>query len=215
MVSRVTLIAADALAGDAAQWLAETGLDAEADAAIATIDRAIDAHRIAAADAGVPPVRREDCLVVRVGTGVGDQDADGRWTTAVVVPQPRAAPGDRAAVLRPQERLGAILGGRDVALACELLTLRARADADAARWREATLQVRVALEAALAELAPWSGQGDLDQRLAELHDLRASVGQAANTALAGGLDATQIAAVELVLTRIEAALRARTHLELP
>ena len=196
-------------------FLAGAELDAEADAAIAVIDRVIDAHRIAAADDGVPPVRRDDCLIVRVGSGVGDQVADGRWTNAIVVPQPREPRSDRAAVLRPQERLGAILGGRDVALACELLTLRARADADAERWREATLQVRVALEAALAELAPWSGQGDLDQRLAELSDLRGGVGQAANAALAGGLDATQIAAVEHVLARIESALRARTHLELP
>ena len=61
-------------------------------------------------------------------------------------------------MLRPQERLAAILGGRDVALACEELALRARLDADAGRWREAAFQLRVALEAAIAELGPWPGR---------------------------------------------------------
>ena len=91
-------------------------------------------------------------------------------------------------MLRPQERLAAILGGRDVALACEELTLRARLDADAGRWREAAFQLRVALEATIAELGPWSGQGDIAERIAELTELREAVGGAANAALEGGLD---------------------------
>ena len=61
-----------------------------------------------------------------------------------------------------------MLAGRDVALACEELTLRARADADAGRWRDCAFQLRAAYDAALAELLPWSGQADIDERLAEL-----------------------------------------------
>jgi hypothetical protein len=160
----------------------------------------------------VREVAREQALVVRVGVGEGEQVAEGRWTSALELPAPKAGRGRRTAALRPQERLAALLGGRDAALACEELTLRARADLDAGELRQAAFQLRVALEAALAELEPWSGRGDLGERLAELRDERPAVGAAANAALQGGLDDTSIAEVERVLGRLEAALRARTAL---
>ena len=93
-------------------------------------------------------------------------------------------------------------------------TLRTRLDADTGRWREAALGLRVALEAAIAELGPWSDQGDVAARIAELRELRGAVGDAANTALEGGLDDERIAAVRGALERVEAALQARTHAEL-
>ena len=95
---------------------------------------------------------------------------------------------DPEGALRPHERLAALLGGRDVALACEELTLRARADLDAGRIREAALQLRVALEAAIAELEPWRDRGDMAQRLETLREHRGAVGSAANAALRGGLE---------------------------
>ncbi len=52
----------------------------------------------------------------------------------------------------PEERFAALLGAREQALVGEELVLRARADLDAGRPREAALQARVALEALLAEL---------------------------------------------------------------
>ena len=45
-----------------------------------------------------------------------------------------------------------MLGGRERLDACETLLLRARADLDAGRRREAALQLRVGLEALLVEL---------------------------------------------------------------
>ena len=45
-----------------------------------------------------------------------------------------------------------MLGGRERLDACETLLLRARADLDAGRPREAALQLRVGLEALLVEL---------------------------------------------------------------
>ena len=95
-------------------------------------------------------------------------------------------------------------------LACEELTLRARSDLDAERWREAALQLAVALDAALAELEPWREQAGLGARLDELAERRDEVRDAAATALQGGLEAQQIEVVRAVLGRIEAALRART-----
>ena len=69
--------------------------------------------------------------MVRLGLGEGEQVADGRWARAVELPPPAAPPrGRRRRACGPQERLAALLGGRDAALACEELTLRARADLD-------------------------------------------------------------------------------------
>ena len=47
----------------------------------------------------------------------------------------------------PEERFAALLGAREPQLVAEELVLRARADLDAGRPREAALQARVALEA--------------------------------------------------------------------
>jgi hypothetical protein len=196
-------------ADDAARWLRDADRDEEVMDGLAILNRALHAHRVATADPYAHEVARSDALVLRLGYGEGEQVADGRWTDAVEIPlAPRRR--KREAALRPQERLAAVLGGRDVTLACETLLLRARADLDAGREREAALQLRVALEAALAELAAWRDRGDLGERLAGLADERAAVAEAANSALQGGLAPTQAEAVADVIERLEAALRARS-----
>jgi hypothetical protein len=194
----------------AAEWLREPG--GHVDPELAVLNRVLHLHRIAAADPTVRPVAAAGATAVRVGHGLGEEVAGGRWTEAVTPPPPGAAPrrGRREEALRPQERLAALLGGRDAPLAAEALALDARAARDGGRDREAALLLRVALEAALAELAPWGGTADLAARLDELGEARGAVGGAANAALAGGLDPGQVADVERVLARVEAALRART-----
>ena len=196
-----------------AAWMAKA--EEHVPAELAVLNRVLHLHRVASTDAAVREVSLGQALTVRIGYGEGEQVADGRWTDAVepgevVGAAVRRLRERRAAALRPQERLAALLGGRDAALACEELTLRARMDLDAGRPREAALQLRVALEAALAELEAWRGTRDLDQRLAELAEERGVVGEAANAALRGGLPEETIAEVERVVDRIEAALRART-----
>ncbi|WP_205697304.1 hypothetical protein [Conexibacter sp. SYSU D00693] len=209
--ARATVIDARPVEGEAEAWLAKQDLDDRAEEGIAVLNDVLQAHRIAAADPFVREVSREQAIVVRVGAGVGDDVAHGRWSVAKELP--RAAPrklARRTAALRPQERLAALLGGRDVALACEELVLRARLDVDRGRHREAALQLRVALEAAIAELEPWASTTDLSARLAELREGRGAVGAAANMALQGGLDEATILEVERLVGRTEAALRART-----
>jgi hypothetical protein len=211
-VTRVTLVDAEPFAGEqaAVAWLERADGEREAGEAFDVLRRVLHAHRIASADPSVAEPAREQALVVRLGLGEGEQVADGRWTQAVELPAPPRRRSARRAALQPQERLAALLGGRDAALACEELTLRARADLDAGRPREAAFQVRVALEVALAELVPWSERGDLAGRLEALRAERGPVGAAANAALEGGLDDEQIADVERVVGRLEAALRARS-----
>jgi hypothetical protein len=211
--SRATVIGAEPLAGAAAarDWLqGASGDDAEERlaAAVAVLNRILAAHRVAAADHALRDVSRDQALVARLGYGSGEEVADGHWTEALEVP-PATRRARRTAALRPQERLAALLGGRDTPLACEELVLRARADLDRGATREAALQLRVALEAALAELADDAGVADLGARLDELRAARGAVGEAANAALAGPLDRAQAEEVARVTERLEAALRAR------
>jgi len=213
VTSRVTLVHADALADEAAAkaWVKTANLSAEADEAVGVLNSVLHAHRTAAMDPYTREVRRNQALVVRAGVGEGEAVAHGRWGDAVELKPPaRPAAERRESALRPQERLAAVLSGRDVALASEELTIRARLDLDAGRSREAALQLRVALEAALAELQPWNDGADLSARISELRELRGIVGDAANRALQGGLDDETVADVERVVGRVEAALRVRT-----
>jgi hypothetical protein len=212
--ARATVIEAAPLGSseEARAWLAAgRGDEAEARlaAAIVVLNRALAAHRLAAADPTLREVVLDQAIITRLGYGVGDEVADGHWTDAVEVPPASGRRARRAAVLRPQERLAAMLGGRDAPLACEELILRARVDLDREATREAALQLRVALEAALAELEPFADVADLRERLAELREARSEVGEAANAALTGPLSAEQTETVDRVTGRVEAALRAK------
>jgi hypothetical protein len=208
-VTRATVIDAEPLgeleAADA--WLAGACADdAErvTGEALAVLNQAVAGQRLAARDPWLADADPARALVCRVGYGTGEQVADGDWESARELPPPR--PG--RTMFAPQERLAALLGGREVALACEELALRARGDLDHGRPREAALQLSVALESALAELEGWREQ--LGERLDELAGQREPVAAAARAALAGGLDDETVAAVEAALGRLEAALRART-----
>jgi hypothetical protein len=141
--------------------------------------------------------------VVRVGYGSGDLVAEGRFDDALEMPRTEAGAlsrGRRGDAVGPGERLAAILSGRDELLACEELVLRARADVEAHRPREAALQARIALEAVLAELDP----GD-----PELAASRGTVGDAANAALAADPPEHLQSAVADAIERMERALRRR------
>jgi hypothetical protein len=210
--TRATLIRAQPFddAPEAERWLAGVDAEAEVAAALAVLNRVLHLHRTATADAAVREVARGQAIAARIGIGAGDQVADGRFARALELPPPPDR--RRSAALRPDERLAALLAGRDVPLASEELALRARADLAAGREREAALQLRVALAAALDELTPWAPRADLGRRLDELRTLEPAAEAAAAAALQGGLDDAARADVERVLGRLEAALRARTAL---
>jgi hypothetical protein len=101
------------------------------------------------------------------------------------------------------------MAARDATLACEELTLRARADLDRGRDREAALQLEAALAAALAELVSWSELGDVADRLVELAGYSDGVGAAAAAAREGRLEGAHVESVTAALARLESALRAR------
>ena len=139
--------------------------------------------------------RARHALVTRVGYGTGEEVAEGRWTAARELPPERAGMR-REAALRPQERFAALLAGRDVALAAELLALRARLDLDHGRAREAALQLDAALGAALGELEGWRELDGMPERLDELRGARARRGRRPpRPRAAGALEAEAAAAV--------------------
>jgi hypothetical protein len=194
-------------AEEAAEWM--IGLrgdmeaaDAEVDGALAVLNRAIHFYRTAKADPHARDVSAASALVVRIGYGPGDAVADGLFADAWELPRERRRV--RRSMEAPEERFAALVGGREDVLACEELVLRARADLDAARYREAALQTRVALEGLLAELSEMPGE-----RRPALEADRELVGRAANAALTGELPADLARDLADVVVRMESALRAR------
>jgi hypothetical protein len=208
---RATVIAAEGFASplEAEAWLGalkhdRDALREEARLGAAELNRMMRAHKAAAGDPWGVEVSAGHALVVRVGYGSGDLVAEGRYDDAVELPRPditEIAHGRRGAALGPGERLAAILSGRDELLACEELVLRARADLEAHRPREAALQARIALEALLAELDTSDDP--------ELAASRAEIGDAANAALEGEPPEHLQSAVEHAVERMERALRRR------
>ena len=206
------MIAAEPFASsmEAEAWLAalrrdRDALAEEARLGAAELNRMLRAHRAAAFDPwAAVEVSPAHALAVRVGYGVGDLVAEGRYADALELPRPDVATLSRARrgdVVGAGERLAAVLSGRDELLACEELVLRARADLDAHRPREAALQARIALEAVLAELP-----SELDPELASC---RAEIGDAANAALGGNPPEHLQHAVAHAVERMERALRRR------
>ncbi len=219
-LARVTAVRAFAEFGEAEaeEWLRGSSEDAEAAAAliadaVALLNRALHAQRVAAAEPHSRELGAERAVAVRIGYGEGAELAEGRFTAAREIDVWATGASTRRRReegLRPQERVAAVLGGRERPDACETLLLRARADLDAGRDREAALQLRVGLEALLAEV----GEGAVADPghaadVGELRARRGEVGKAANAALAGPLDETQLGNVTALLERCERVLRRR------
>ncbi len=211
LTGRATVIDVEAPFADealAGAWLRSAGEDDVA-GAIAVLNRALHAFRIAAADPRQHGIDRRHAIAARIGFGAGEQVADGLWTSARELGPPAPRRG-RARVLAPQARFAGLLGAREPTLACEELALRARLDVEEGRRREAALQLLVALDATLAELSLDPGTAILTDRLSELRARREPVAEAAQTALGGPLGDPAWETVRSTLSRIEAALRARS-----
>jgi hypothetical protein len=202
---------------EAERWLvatadSEEAVDAFVAEGIALVNRALFAQGAAAADPHVRELTGQEANAVRIGYGTGEEVAAGRYTSARYVDvhgTGGSRRGRRAEELRPQERVAAVLGGRERIDACEPLLLRARADLDAGRVREAALQLRVGLEALLVELAGALADPGHTEDMAELEARRGAVGRAADMALRGDLTADDQQHIREVLEICERVLRRR------
>jgi hypothetical protein len=216
---RVTVVRAEEpfeSGDDASRWLKEVVAsedltDATVAAGIRLLNRALHALAAASADPLGAELRVERAVTVRIGHGSGKEVAAGRFSAAreVDVRDDGGSRRRRDQELRPQERLAAVLGGRERVDACETLILRARADLDAGRRREAALQLRVALEAMLAELDGALADPKHERDMGELRQRRGEVGEAANAALRGDLSVDDERKVEELTAICERVLRRR------
>jgi hypothetical protein len=219
-LTRVTAVKADPFpnGGDAGRWLEELASDPEAlaDAAedgMRLLNRALSAQRAASGDPYIQELGAERAQAIRIGYGSGEQVADGEWLEARDL-EPRTPVrggrrGRREAELRPQERVAAVLGGRQQLDACETMLARARVDLDIGRTREAALQLQVGVEALLVELRGALQDPGHEEDMAVLEARRGEVGNAANAALRGELDASTTESVRELLAIAERVLRRR------
>ncbi|MGE5408193.1 MAG: hypothetical protein ACM3NV_06225 [Syntrophothermus sp.] len=219
-LSRVTAIRAHApfaAEADAAAWLAEAtaseeGVDAAVDEAMSLLNRALHARAVAAADPTAPmALSAERAVAVRLGFGSGEEVAGGRFRAAreVDLAAGRSRRRRREEELRPQERIAALLAGRERLDACETLLLRARADLDAGREREAALQLRAGLDPLLHELRGAVDDPAHAADMAALGGRRAEADAAAAAAAADELKPAQAHGVAATLELAERVLRRR------
>jgi hypothetical protein len=183
-VTRATVVDPVALSAEsqAQAWLRELDPEREAQMATDVLNRVLFAHRIAGAAAHVHEVSPLQALVLRAGFGEGEHVAEGLWTSARELLLSDKRSHRRASVLRPQERLAAILSGRGGQLLCEELVLRARLDLDSGRLALAAIELERAYAAALAELGE-EPREDLRERIEELRKLQPGVARAAHAVL--------------------------------
>ena len=219
-LTRATVVRADTPfegQAEAARWLDETceaeeAVDGLAAEAVAVLNRALHAQAVAAADPYGRELSPEGAERVLLGYGSGEEVADGRFTDARQVdlgPRTASRRRQREEELRPQERVAAVLRGREQLDACETLLLRARADRDAGRDREAALQLRIGLEALLAELDGAVDDPGHAMDIAALRERRPQVEGGAKQATGGGLSDEQRGQVAELLATCERVVRRR------
>ncbi len=204
---------------DAAQaWLGvasseEKTVDRLVEEGIDDLNAALHAHAVASGDPHPQALAPRRAVTVRIGYGSGEELADGIFTAAREVDLGQGGIASRRRrrdeELRPQQRLAAVLGGREQLDVCETLLLRARADLDAGRGREAALQLRVGLEAFLIELRGALSDPDHEEDMASLQARRQDAGELANAALSGELSAKQAEDLGELLGLAERVLRRR------
>jgi hypothetical protein len=201
---------------EAAAWLAaatadEDAVDAALDLGAALLNDALHAQAVAAADPHPAALTPERAVAVRLGYGSGEEIADGAFSAAreVDVAGGSSPRRRRQEELRPQERVAAILRGRERFAPCELLLLRARADLDAGRRREGALQLQIGVSALLAELSEAVDDDDHRDDIAALEERQPAVGAAAESALTTDLTPDAATAVRKSLQLAERILRRR------
>lgn len=219
-LARTTLVRAFDVFGseaEAKRWLeesaaAEDTVDALLAEAIEALNRALHAHAVASGDPSPQTMSLRRAIAARIGYGSGEQVAVGEFTAAHEIDVQAGSESrrrQRVEELRPQERVAAVLGGREQLDACETLILRARADLDAGRVREAALQLRVGLEVLLVELKGALSDPGHEEDVTTLAARRKEAGELANTALEGDLSTTQTQALADLLATSERVLRRR------
>lgn len=168
-VTRLTVAFPERFTGerDAKRWLEGVAGDAQERAAAVRsatllVNRALSALRAGAQDPLVQEVGATRALAIRIGFGDGDAIAVGRWSEAREIAPPRRG---RLDDVDPQERVAAVLSGRERVHPAETLLERARLDAQQGRLQEAGFGLDAARMALKAE--PGEDAARIEERIAE------------------------------------------------
>lgn len=214
-VTRVTVVPASGFGStdEARRWLERCRGDEQlqeslTDTALLLVNRAIQAHRVAAADPYVHDVARAQAQRVRVGYGTGTELIEGHSSQAYDLPR-EVARRRRRTVLGPQEELAGILANRRRVHPSEDMALRARMDLDQGRTAQAARQVAAALDALAAEVA--GDEEQTDSRLAGLLDRRGEAEDLCRQAARAPLEERAAEALSALLAELERGLRRRRH----
>jgi hypothetical protein len=168
-LSRVTLVKSAAFDDEsaAADWLDRVSGDDELTSGLTaetcrTLNRAIHAHRVSAPDAYAADLHPAAAVAVRFGYGTGEEVAEGRWSAAFELPEAKRR-GLRSALIDgagAQQRIAAVLGGRDAVRPAEALLLDAELAASEARHAEAAIAAAAAAQALAASSGAPSGTAE-------------------------------------------------------
>lgn len=215
--SRVTAVFADRRfesESEAASWMRATAANEDrlAEALIEAaglLNRALHAMAVAAANPYLAERRPSQAVAARIGHGLGPELAEGRFTESLPVPVRRHRRRRRTDEVEPQSRMAAILGGRELPDICETFLLRARADFNGERFREAAIGLAVALDLLLAELSGALSDPAHELDLDLLRSHRSDLETVAQTARSGPLGAAGAERVGDLLAVCERILRRR------
>jgi hypothetical protein len=214
---RATAIATEAFPDEAQakSWLErcrarEDERERLVDQGLRVVNRAIHAHRLAAADPHVNEVWPGQAQVVRVGYGSGDELVAGHWTAAYALPRARRR-SRRRELIEPQQELARIIGGRRRSYASEDLALRARLDLDQGRTAQAALQLEAALSALSAELEDGEEPDAPTQALLERREQLRGI---ATEVIGQAPDDAHSETLSDALLELERVLRRRRHTQL-
>jgi hypothetical protein len=179
------------------------------------LNRALHAQATASSEPRSWTLAPHHALTARLGYGSGEEVASGEFAEAreIDVRTGASRKRQRDDELRPQRRVAAVLGGRERFDVCESLILRARADLDAGRNREAALQLRIGLEALIAEFTDPPADPGHDEDMATLGAARHDAGELANAALGNDLSAEQLERTRDLIGVCERIIRRRRILQ--
>jgi hypothetical protein len=213
-MTRASAIATEGFAdeADAVSWLDRCCSRADererfVEQGLRIVNRAIHAHRLAAADPHVHEVGPRQAQLIRIGYGTGDELIAGRWTAAYALPESGRKTRWRE-LIEPQQELARIIGGRRESYASEDLALRARLDLDQGRTVQAALQLEAALSALSGEIE--SGERE-DASARALIERREQLRGIATDAVAQPLDGAHRDTLSDAMLELERVLRRRRH----
>lgn len=161
-------------------------------AALETLNRAVVAYRACAADPYVADVSPLDARATRIGYGIAELVAAGKWEKAIAVPPPPTVRLSRDQKLMPTQAMGMVLTGNGRVLESEELVIRAVLDLEQRRPRAAACGLHAGFELLLGEFSGQVMAGALQSQFERLVEQRAEIAELAAAARRGGLSTREV-----------------------